>query len=97
MWLQYSQPSAGFPSHSDKNKFSATTSKAILHSILSSDLALLWLWCRPAATAPFQALAWKLPYVMGAALPKKKKADELQNNLFDKHIYCVWPAWYFFS
>ena len=31
------------------------------------DLALLWLWCRPAA------MAWYLPYAAGAALKKKKK------------------------
>ena len=26
------------------------------------DLALLWLWCRLAAAAPVQPLAWKPPY-----------------------------------
>ena len=26
------------------------------------DLALLWLWCRPAATAPIRPLAWEPPY-----------------------------------
>ena len=40
-----------------------------------SDLALQWLWCRLAATAPIRLLAWELPYDSGAALkrPKKKK------------------------
>ena len=38
-----------------------------------SDLALLWLWCRPLAIAPVQPLAWEPPYVMGVALKKKKK------------------------
>ena len=43
-----------------------------------SDLALLWLWCRLAATAPIQPVAWEPPYAVGAALekakrPKKKK------------------------
>ena len=38
------------------------------------DPALLWLWCRPAATAPIGPLAWEPPYAVGAAL-KKKKAD----------------------
>ena len=33
-----------------------------------SDLVLLWLWYRPAATAPIQPLAWELPYAVGAAL-----------------------------
>ena len=35
------------------------------------DLALLWLWCRPGATAPIRSLAWEPPYVPGAALKKK--------------------------
>ena len=45
-----------------------------------SDLVLLWLWCRPAATAPIRPLAWESAYATGAALekptakkPKKKK------------------------
>ena len=32
------------------------------------DLVLLWLWCRPAATAPVRPLAWEPPHAMGAAL-----------------------------
>ena len=38
------------------------------------DLALLWLWYRP-ATAPIQPLAWEPPYAKSTALkrPKKKK------------------------
>ena len=32
------------------------------------DLVLLWLWCRPAATAPIPHLAWEPPYAAGAAL-----------------------------
>ena len=39
----------------------------------SWDLVLLWLWCRPAATAPIRLLAWEPPYAGGAALKKKKK------------------------
>ena len=31
------------------------------------DLALLWLWRRPVATAPIQPLAWEPPYAAGAA------------------------------
>ena len=31
------------------------------------------LWCRPAATAPIQPLAWELPYAVGAALEKTKR------------------------
>ena len=38
-----------------------------------SDLALLWLWCRPAGAAPIQPLAWELPCAVGVALKKEKK------------------------
>ena len=37
-----------------------------------SDLVLLWLWCRLAAVAPIQPLAWELPEAMGVALKNKK-------------------------
>ena len=36
------------------------------------DHALLWLWHRPAATAPIGPLAWEPPYAAGAALEKTK-------------------------
>ena len=38
-----------------------------------SDLALLWLWPRLVATAPFRPLAWEPPYAEGEALEKTKK------------------------
>ena len=38
-----------------------------------NDPALLWLWCRPAASSPIQPLAWKLPYDTGEAFKKKKR------------------------
>ena len=38
-----------------------------------SDLALLWLWHRPAATALIGLLAWKPPYATVVALKKKNK------------------------
>ena len=38
-----------------------------------SDLALLWMWHRLAATELIRPLAWEPPYAMGAALKKKKK------------------------
>ena len=37
------------------------------------DPALLWLWCRPAATAPIGPLAWEPPCAMGATLKRKNK------------------------
>ena len=47
----------------------------------SSDPGLLWLWCRPAAAAPIQPLAWELSYVAGAALKSKtNKTKGLQGN-----------------
>ena len=37
------------------------------------DLALLWLWCRPAAGALIQPLVWELTYALDVALKRKKK------------------------
>ena len=38
---------------------------------VSSELGLLWLWRRPAASALICPLAWELPYAKGAALKNK--------------------------
>ena len=38
-----------------------------------NDPTLLWLWHRPAATAPIGPLAWEPPYAAGAALEKTKR------------------------
>ena len=40
---------------------------------LGSDLALLWLWYRPAGAAPITPLAWELPYASSSAVKRKKK------------------------
>ena len=40
-----------------------------------SDLALLWLWRRPAAVAPIGPLAWEPSYAKGAALKNKNKEN----------------------
>jgi len=45
-----------------------------------SDPALLWLWCRLAATAPIRPLAWELPYALGAALKKTKEKKKKKRN-----------------
>ena len=37
------------------------------------DLALLWLWCRPAVVALIQPLAWEPPYAAHSALKSIKK------------------------
>ena len=39
----------------------------------SLDLALLWLWCRLAAKALIQPLAWEPPHAVGTDLKKKKR------------------------
>ena len=47
----------------------------------SSDLALLWLWCRPPGVALIRPLAWEAPYAVDAALKKKRKKNHnLINN-----------------
>ena len=48
------------------------------------DLVLLWLWCRPAAVAPVQPLAWDPPYAMDAALKGQK---DKKKKRFSKMIY----------
>ena len=63
----------------------------------SSDLALLWLWCRLVATALIQPLTWELPYATSAALKKdkkrkrKKSLDEVitrkEKNMSETQIY----------
>ena len=40
------------------------------------DLALLLLWCRPAAVASIRPLDWEPPYATGAALKKQKKKQK---------------------
>ena len=37
-----------------------------------SDPVLLWLWCRPAATALIRPLVWEPPYAADVALKKIK-------------------------
>ena len=46
---------------------------------------LLWLWCRPAATAPIRPLAWEPPYAAGvtqemAKRQKGKKERKKERN-----------------
>ena len=52
-------------------------------------MTLLWLWCRPAATAPIWPLAWELLYATGATLKRQKK-EYVRSS---PHIcYNVWRA-----
>ena len=46
-----------------------------------SDPALLWLWCRPSATAPIRPLAWEPQHATGAALEKAKKKKKRKKNV----------------
>ena len=56
-----------------------------------SDLALLWLWRRPAATAPIRPRAWEPPYAAGAALKgqKTKKIKITFNFLQEKDLKAI--------
>ena len=45
-----------------------------------SDPTLLWLWCRPAAVALIQPLAWESPYAAGGALKGKKKKTKTKTE-----------------
>ena len=45
-----------------------------------SDLALLWLWCRPAATSPTGPLAWEPPYAEGVALKRTKDKNKTKQK-----------------
>ena len=45
-----------------------------------SDPALMWLWCRPVATAPIRNLAWEPPYATGGAQEKAKRQTNKQTK-----------------
>ena len=47
---------------------------------LGSDLALLWLWGRPAVTAPIRLLDWEPPNAQGMALKRQKDKKEKRKN-----------------
>ena len=48
----------------------------------SLDLALLWLWHRPLATALIKPLAWEPPYAAGVALKKTKRQQQQKKPSF---------------
>ena len=50
-----------------------------------SDPKLLWLWLRPAATAPVRPLAWEPPYAAGVAL--KKKSTKVHKSCFVQQLF----------
>ena len=50
------------------------------------DPTLLWLWCRPAATALIRPLTWEPPYAEGAALKKAKRQKTNKQTKTKKQI-----------
>ena len=53
------------------------------------NLVLLWLWCRMAATALIQPLAWELPYATSAALKKIGKRKSINKCMSNKEFACL--------
>ena len=49
-----------------------------------SDPALLWLWCRPVATAPTRPLAWEPPYAAGVTLKGQKDKKKKKRIVLDQ-------------
>ena len=45
-----------------------------------SDPALLWRWCRPAATIAIRPLAWESPYAAGAAQEMAERQQQQQKK-----------------
>ena len=52
-----------------------------------SDLVLLWLWHRLAATAPIRPLAWEPPYAAGAALKGQKTKTKTKQKNKQKKLF----------
>ena len=53
----------------------------------SSDLALLWLWCKPAATAPIRPLAWEPSHAVCAALKRQKTKIKNKVKVTGEHLF----------
>ena len=51
------------------------------------DLALLWLWCRKAATAPNKPLGWEPSYAAGVALEKAKRQKKKKGRKPDYYTF----------
>jgi len=66
-----------------------------------TQLELLWLWCRPAATTLIRPPAWESPYATGVALKRRKTKKEKINKLFSllhseaskAQVSCGRPQW----
>ena len=57
---------------------------------VNSDMALLWLWYRLAATTPIPPLGWELPYASGTAMGKKKVAFVFTQSWIPLWIHYLW-------
>ena len=62
-----------------------------------SNLALLWLWYRPAAVALIRPLAWETPYAAGAALKVKKQKDLVYVYMLSCIIYHIYVVCVYMS
>ena len=52
-----------------------------------SDLAWLWLWHRPVATAPIGPLAWEPPYAVGVTQENGKKTKKRkEKKIMDMYL-----------
>ena len=52
----------------------------------SSELVLLWLWCRSAVTTPIGPQAWEPPYAVGVAL--KRQMDKKKRSMGRILLWC---------
>ena len=59
----------------------------------SSNLALLWLWHRPATAAPIQPLAWEPPYAVGMGLKRPPPSTTTTTTTKEREINPL--KWYF--
>ena len=55
----------------------------------TSDLLLLWLWCRPEAVALIQPPDWELHYAAGVAIKKKKKKKKKRSSCCGPVIWLI--------
>ena len=61
-------------------------SRGVVHRH-GSDLALLWLWHRLAATALIRPLAWEPPYAADATLKKKRQQQKIPKSAMRKQQF----------
>ena len=57
------------------------------------DLALLWLWRRPAAIALIRPLAWEPPHTASVALKSKKEKNSIHMHQVIEKLQVMKPFW----